>query len=397
MICTLNDRPFFVVGAAALLAIGYLAQGCGDSGGGNRDAGDADVTADADDSPNDGGPDDGSEAPPGDGQVELDLGPEFGTVTGDTDFDSVNSGTPSAGVRCDDVTYTSQGLTIAGQVCVPVAAGDHPILIVNHGLGAYKQSHAPEFAALGYAVFESAYRGEAPSQGLKEYCAGEIYDVRRMIQIAKAQPNVDATRIGMIGYSHGGCVTMKTLLAETLADTTEFEAVVNVFGPADWARTYGHIAQLGSYCEFLPNLTPCPTLADLRRATGGVPAQAMDAYNDRSPLFYADLLSDVTAPLLIMHATGDSIVPFQPNCELADAMGAFSAWHIDGFGNVAAAACAGANLTWGNGTAPTSSYPAERTLFIYDTFNPLGHDESLGAGTNMQGRARAFLLNKFAP
>lgn len=373
-----------------------LGAGCGDSGGGK--IGDAGARSDGSDDASDGALlTDSGENPAPDGMVDLDLGPEFGTVTGSTSFTDVTMGTPNGGVRCDDVRYDSQGISIAGQVCRPVDGDDLPILIANHGLSAYKQTYAAQYAALGFAVFESAYRGEIPSDGLKEYCAGEIYDVRRILQIAKAQDYTDSDRVSMIGYSHGGCITMKTLLAETLAGTTEFDAVVNVFGPADWSATYSHIAQLGTFCDVLPNVTPCPTLADIRRATGGVPSNAKDAYDVRSPLFYADLLANVDTPLLILHATGDSIVPFQPNCALANAMGGFSAWHIDLFGNTVGAACPGANLTWGNGTAPTTTYAAERTLFIYDSAYPIGHAENVGAGTNMQGRARAFLIDKAAP
>ncbi|MCA9580313.1 MAG: prolyl oligopeptidase family serine peptidase [Myxococcales bacterium] len=335
----------------------------------------------------DGGDDAGTQKPP--------LSGELGPIEGEAKFTKTTEGVPMDGVRCDAVEYDSQGFNIKGQVCRPTAGDKFPLLIANHGLGAYKSTHAAAWAKLGFAVFESAYRGEGGSDGLIDYCKGEVYDVRRMIQIAKAQTYVDTSTVGMVGYSHGGCVTMKVLAAEAYAGTTKFDAVVNVFGPADWAATYNHIAKLQDLC--LIDSKPCDTLADLRRATGGAPKEEPEAYEERSPLFLTQLLEDVAAPLLILHATGDSIVPYGPNCGLAVAMGEFEAWHIGFDGNAKAGAPPACNLnglTWSGGTAPTTTYGAERTIVVYDTISPFGHAENLGAGMNMQSRALAFMKNK---
>lgn len=334
----------------------------------------------------DGGPDGG-----------LVLPPELGPVTGDAEFTSMTNETSASGVTCTDVTYDSDGLSIVGRMCRPTDGTDLPILIYNDELQRYADStgDVKAYAALGFAVFQSAYRGVGGSDGTIELCKGEVYDVRRMLQIAKTQSFVDNDRIAMLGFSHGGCISMKVLLGEMLEQTTTFDAVADVYGPSDIAAAL--VGQRAFFGQTIC-LIPIPACLQALEALDTLEMAYVDVPGDRRTIQYAGLLAQTTTPLLIVHATGDTAVPYKQNCDLASGIGDFDAWHANLFngGNTGSApeACGGPGITWKAGDIPTSTYASERTLVIYETVSPTGHTRTAGAGLPLGARARAFLADK---
>lgn len=125
------------------------------------------------------------------------------------------------------ITYRSNGLLITGIMNIPKGEGPFPLVILNHGYIArsvYTQGRGlkreqDELARAGFAVLHTDYRGHAGSDespmtenvydGNLEYAmdsANAILAVR-----AAALPTVDATRVGMLGHSLGGGVTLAVL------------------------------------------------------------------------------------------------------------------------------------------------------------------------------------------
>lgn len=119
----------------------------------------------------------------------------------------------------------------------------------------------------------------------------EVNDQRRMVAQLKQWPFVDATRIGVFGWSYGGYMALN-LLCKAGAD---FSAAVAVAPVTDW-RLYDT-----AYTERYM----------------GLPAQNGDAYNDSSVLSH---VADCNGKLLLMHGMADDNVLFLHSIKLMAAL-----------------------------------------------------------------------------
>ncbi len=128
------------------------------------------------------------------------------------------------------VSYLSNGLKITGVFLIPMSDEPHPLLIFNHGYIApsvYTQGRGLKreqdyMARQGFAVLHTDYRGHAGSDespmtekvydGALEYAM----DSANAVNAVRAAniPNVDATKVGMLGHSMGGGVTMAIITAK---------------------------------------------------------------------------------------------------------------------------------------------------------------------------------------
>lgn len=129
------------------------------------------------------------------------------------------------------ISYRSNGLKITGVLLIPKGEGPFPLVIFNHGYidpaiytrGRGLKREQDYVARRGFAVLHTDYRGHAGGDkspmeeetkiydGNLEYAmdsANAIYAVRE----AKL-PTIDASRVGMLGHSMGGGVTLAILTA----------------------------------------------------------------------------------------------------------------------------------------------------------------------------------------
>lgn len=129
------------------------------------------------------------------------------------------------------ISYLSNGLRITGIMNIPVGDGPFPLLIFNHGYidpAVYTQGRGLKreqdyMARHGFAVLHTDYRGHAGSDkspmtdeedrydGNLEYAMDSINAVNAVR--AANLPSVDATKVGMLGHSMGGGVTLAILTA----------------------------------------------------------------------------------------------------------------------------------------------------------------------------------------
>jgi X-Pro dipeptidyl-peptidase (S15 family) len=124
-----------------------------------------------------------------------------------------------ANVVVERVSYGGTGTQprVFGQVCRPTGgATKHPVVVLNHGGFSGLKGDADgglcvTLARKGYVAIEASYRGEDGSQGNVEACLGEVDDVLAMLTVALVQPYADSAHVGMLGSSHGGCVTLRAL------------------------------------------------------------------------------------------------------------------------------------------------------------------------------------------
>ena len=102
-----------------------------------------------------------------------------------------------------------------------------------------------------------------------------------------AHPFVDRKRVGCIGASYGGFMTLllttKTDLFAAAVSHAGISALQSYWGEGWWGYDYSSVATAGSY-----------------------PWNRPDLYVDQSPLFHAD---KITTPLLLLHGTSDTNVP----------------------------------------------------------------------------------------
>lgn len=282
------------------------------------------------------------------------------------------------------VTYHSGALKIAGRVCRPAAAGRYPIVEYNHGgwFGLDQDSllaDCPTVAAQGYVWISSSYRGEDSSEGQIELCLGEVDDVMNMLAAARAQPYANPDKVLMWGGSHGGCITLRAL--ERGAPVT---AAMDLFGPTD-------LASLDRFWEATPSMYGA-FIAQLESSAGGKPDAVPAAYQARSPMYFVgDLPASV--PLIVVHGTADTFVPYTESCALAEAPLGLVAYHADANHATDAtppAGCASPDVTWQTGALPTS-WPGNRYFVAYDQ---MGHEVTSAAAMTMLSDVAAFGLGK---
>lgn len=201
------------------------------------------------------------------------------------------------------VTIASADVTIGGVLYRPeIPAGEtRPAIVVIHGHlpastngAATVEGVARRYRDRGYISLAMSMRGWPPSGGDDDCALEQPGDVVRVVEWLRGEPGVDATHVGILGYSKGG--QMALLAAARGADV---RAVVAYYPPTDlarWKETTGNpqtVSYITQLCE------PPPGLAR------------------RSPRTQA---AQVGAPVLLVHGDADPNVPIEQSELMADAL-----------------------------------------------------------------------------
>ncbi|MEV6557426.1 alpha/beta fold hydrolase [Nocardia sp. NPDC051756] len=140
-----------------------------------------------------------------------------------------------------DVTMTNDRVTIGGTLTIPDRGGPFPAVVLVPGGG--KQNRDEEFAGhkpffvladaltkAGYAVLRTDDRGVGATTGDKDDAtyADLVSDILSQISYLRERPDIDRTRIGILGHSQGG--SLAPLVAEKAPDKVAF--TVLMAGPA---------------------------------------------------------------------------------------------------------------------------------------------------------------------
>jgi dipeptidyl aminopeptidase/acylaminoacyl peptidase len=203
------------------------------------------------------------------------------------------------------ITYKSGELTISGIMNVPKGTGPFPVLILNHGYidtaiytnGRGLRREQDHFARAGYIVVHPDYRNHAQSsKDTRDELSvrlGYVEDVINAVVALRAAdlPYVDGERVGMLGHSMGGGITLSALVAQPdLIDAAVLYAPVS----GDQRKSYERW------------MSRRPEAAEQIRALYGEPASTPDFWDNVSAeTFY----NRVTAPVRIFHGTADQDVP----------------------------------------------------------------------------------------
>jgi dipeptidyl aminopeptidase/acylaminoacyl peptidase len=115
-------------------------------------------------------------------------------------------------------------------------------------------------------------------------------------------PHVDPDRIGIIGWSHGGMITLLAIFRHptTFKAAAALVPVTNLFQRLAWKGVERQHAAI-----------------DPANRLGGLPSERREVYKDRSPVYQVDKLQ---IPLLVHVARNDDDVNIEEDMQLVDAL-----------------------------------------------------------------------------
>lgn len=193
----------------------------------------------------------------------------------------------------------------------PVQGRQRPAMIWVHGgvHGTWDPQYLPfviEATQRGYVIVAPDYRGstgygEAFHRAI-DYGGKEVDDVEDVLQLLAAHPEVDTTRVGIMGWSHGGLITSLLMMRGAKTRFQAGAAIVPV------TNLLFRLSYKGP--SYQRNFS---TQAGLR----GLPFEQRAEYLRRSPYYHVDSL---TRPLLVHIASNDTDVNFEEARPLVDAL-----------------------------------------------------------------------------
>lgn len=223
-------------------------------------------------------------------------------------------------------SYQSDGLTIYALVATPAAAqppGGWPVVILNHGYinpaqyvtnGASYREWVGTLARAGFMVVKPDYRGNGQSQGQPEgghFSPVYTYDVLNLLATLKQVPGVNPNRVGMLGHSMGGHVSLRAIVVAKDVKATVLAA--GVVGSMDdifysWPNSPA------------PRDQPTALTHSIRQALVdkyGTPKTNPDFWNSASAINY---VHDIAGPVQVDQDVGDSTVLKLFSDHLVDAL-----------------------------------------------------------------------------
>jgi carboxymethylenebutenolidase len=155
------------------------------------------------------------------------------------------------------VSYKSGAETVSGYLSLPAGAGKHPALVVIHewwGLNDWVRGKTDRFARDGYvALAVDLYRGKSAGtdadvahqlmRGLPEDRAAR--DLKGAFDYLAARGDVDASRIGSIGWCMGGGYSLALAVEEPKLAACAIDYGRLVTDPATIAKI--HAPMLGNF------------------------------------------------------------------------------------------------------------------------------------------------------
>jgi pimeloyl-ACP methyl ester carboxylesterase len=182
------------------------------------------------------------------------------------------------------IWFENEGQTIRGMLHAP-RPGPAPCVVFCHGFtGNRIEAHcifvkcARALCEAGMAALRFDFRGSGESDGRFEDMTvpGEIRDALAALEFARAQPEVDALRVGLLGLSLGGCVAACAaardgqVSALCLWAATSDPAVFKAMGETELFRRNGRLDLEGNVIgrAFVDTCDSVDPLAEVERFRG---------------------------------------------------------------------------------------------------------------------------------
>jgi len=243
-----------------------------------------------------------------------------------------------------EITFKSDGLTLTGAIHVPegLAPGEQrPAMILLPGFGGAKDSRgltkqARMMCEWGYVALRIDHRGCGTSEGVhgRVLCHDRVADARNALTWLAERPEVDGKRIGIGGDSFGAAVSIYTGGVDD-----RVACVVSIGGWGDGARKFRgqhptpeawerftamleegrrHRERTGtSMMVSRWDIVPIPEHLRHNLSPGAImefPAETAQSMYDFRP---DDVVGYIAPrPLLLIHASRDSVTPTEQSIEL---------------------------------------------------------------------------------
>ena len=217
------------------------------------------------------------------------------------------------------VTFEGDGLTVSGVMNVPNGDGPFPVIVLNHGYidpsvyrpGQGMRREQDYLAREGYVVLHVDYRGHASGDDDPdvdyELRLPYAVDTINAVKAVKSSdlPFLDGDRVGWMGRSMGGNVTLNALVAQPgLVDA----AVL-------WASTSSLAAQ--NFNTFSRRNDDRERVVRRIGRTYGLPEDSPDFWRAASPKGYFDR---ITEPLQVHHGEQDDTCPIAWSEDIVETM-----------------------------------------------------------------------------
>ena len=202
------------------------------------------------------------------------------------------------------IVFYNQDQQINGILHSPVGYdAPRPAVAFFHGFtGTKVEPHrifvktARELAAIGFYVLRFDFRGSGDSEGdfSEMTIGGEVSDAIKSIDVLTAMPGVDTDRIGILGLSMGGCVAAFVSGRDARVKSTVMWAPLSD-DPPDRKN------------EILERAKSTPTPEEIALANPNIVGKAF--YEELSEISPSATLQAFTGALLVIHGSGDDVVP----------------------------------------------------------------------------------------
>jgi dipeptidyl aminopeptidase/acylaminoacyl peptidase len=227
-------------------------------------------------------------------------------------------------VRTDDytkriVTYRSEKLTVSGVMLIPDGKGPFPVLVLNHGYidpdsyfpGQGMPREQEYLARQGYVVFHTDYRGHAsgdddPGVDYELRLPYAVDTINAVYAVKRSGLDfLDGDRIGWLGRSMGGNVTLNALVAQpNLVDAAVIYASTSALAAQNWKQFYRDSDDRRSVNRKIDR-------------TYGLPDENPAFWKAASPKTYFDRVKD---PLMVHHGTADDTCPIAWSNDIVDTL-----------------------------------------------------------------------------
>ena len=237
-------------------------------------------------------------------------------IAGKARTDSIFAARSRGVMRYEKISYRSRhnDMDIPAYVFSPLesrGAGAHAALVWVHGgvHGDWDQNYLPfiiEATQRGYVIVAPDYRGStgygAAHHNAIDYGGKELDDVEDAYDVLLKRAEIDPTKIGLMGWSHGGFITALLMMRGARTKFVAGAAIVPVTNLI-FRLSYKGPGYQRSFST--------------QRALSGLPFEQRAEYVKRSPYYHVDSL---TRPLLVHIASNDEDVDFVEARPLVDAL-----------------------------------------------------------------------------
>jgi hypothetical protein len=238
-----------------------------------------------------------------------------------------------------EVAFTNEEIVLYGTLLIPTRGkAPYPSLMLICDSGPINRDNFGIFTDIAHTLGEAGYcvlrfdkRGIGKSQGFFAAYdqSGEISDLKCAIDFLKSLPEVDKSRIALLGHSEGGfyatylagsdedvktCIIMSALssLSPLENDCSKLKKLITNIAPDDYEYLESAITAIKQSREIIKDKSDWVTVLNKRVFT-----KKMNLENKYNAI---DTMKKVKIPVLILHGRKDTINFVEEARELGDAL-----------------------------------------------------------------------------